>query len=121
MKKLLVLSIGILLSVTSFSQVILNVEKDLTVNTEGDTISHELVYQSAIIEYTGRSVIIQFNDHINKEFTKVKFKFIGFDQENPKAWIAENDEVGRIRIEHDIIAYTAKIEFKQENRIMILN
>lgn len=121
MKKLVLLTIGILISITSFSQLLLNVDKDMTFNSEGDTIKHELVYHSAFIQYKPNKVIIKFNDHVNKEFTEVKFKFVGFDQDNPKAWIVENKEVGLVRIEHDIIAYTAKIEFKKENRIMFLN
>ena len=122
MKKLVLLTFGILIALTGFSQLTLNVDQDLSYNTEGDTISHELVYQSVTVDHRGHGVVkITFNDHVNKHRVEKKFKIVGMDSEKPNAYVMENDEVGRVRFEHDIIAYKAKIEFKKDKRIMILN
>lgn len=121
MKKLLTLTIGILLTTISFSQAILNVEKDMQFTIDGDTVSCEPVYSYATIKYTDTGVIFKFYDLNEMEYVKVKCKFIGFDEENQKSWILECDELGKLRFIHNILASKAKIEFKKDKRIMILN
>lgn len=121
MKKVLALTIGILIASVSFSQIGINVTEDFVIE-QGDTLDVTSDFKEVEIIYTGKGTVkINFIDRDAGTYLTNKLKVVGKDSDNPDAFILESEELGRVRLTHDVIKFKGKIEIKNQNRVIVLD